>query len=125
MAQVTLDDVWFHLPDQPSSFVRATLTSEREITTRSTQVRNYAAGRRRAITRPGTSRTLFLGLDLAERVDIVQLQAWEGAVVMLRDPRGRKLWGIYDGLTVDELSGQEQVANVTLVFVEVTWDEAI
>lgn len=122
MASVTLTDAWFHLADDPAQFVVMVLTGESDMTRRPTEVRRYAGGRVRAVTRRGRTKRLNLNFELAERADLEQLEEWIGEVVMFRDPLGRLVFGVYGAVEGGEIPGTDgTVLKVNLTLDEVTY----
>jgi hypothetical protein len=125
MASVTLVDAWFHLASDPSQYVVMELTGESDMTARPVSVRRYAGGRVRSITRPGVKKQLNLNFDLASRADMHVLEDWVGQTVLYRDPRGRRLWGVFAAVDEAEIPGAEDdTVNVNLTLLEVTFDES-
>lgn len=126
MAGVTLVDSRFSLLSDLTQTIEMELTGERDTSIRPVQVRRYANGRVRAITRTGVKKQLSLNFELADRSDYDTLIDWIGQVVLWRDPRGRKVYGVYDVIEGRELPGvDDDVLNVDLTFLEVTVSEAV
>lgn len=128
MASVTLEDLFLHEADDNSIFITAVLTGEHERTSKPGEVRRYAGGRLRSVTRAGSSQTLDVELRLADRADVDQLRAWveTGTQLMYREPLGRKLWGAVFGLDVKELPGVGgDVADVSFTFEQTSFTEAV
>lgn len=126
MASVAIVDAWISLATDLTQSVTMILTGESDMTSRPVDTRRYAGGRVRAITRPGVKKQLNLGFELASRTHMHTLEDWIGQTVLYRDPRGRRLWGVYAAVDEAEIPGAEQdVVNVNLTLLETTHSEAI
>lgn len=122
MASVALTELFLHDAVDPSDYVSLKHSDMQEETTAHGEKREYAGGRERLITRPGESgsyqvSTCPLGYDV-----IAELRARKGAVVMLRDTRGRLVYGTYFKLAVADLpamqKGRASFTVETISFVE-------
>lgn len=128
MASVTLDNVHMHPVDDPDSQITAVLTSERESSNRAGTTRMYAGGRRRSVTRPGLTVDLDIGLQFLARATVNTLRDWveNEQLLVLREPRGRVLFGNVFGLQITEIAGTDEgFADVTFTFSKVTYDESV
>lgn len=88
------------------------------------EARAYAAGRIRRVKRVGKDRTLALTARRIDRTTREQLDSWAGELLLLRDGRGRKVYGFYAQPQFAEQPGLP-VCDVSLAFVQVTHDEAV
>lgn len=127
MTSVTIEDAWFNLASDLTQSITMVLTGESDMTSRPVDVRRYANGRTRAFTRSGVKKQLNLAFELADRADMLQLEDWIGQTVLYRDPRGRRLWGVYGAVDEAEIPGvaDDGTVNVNLTLTEVTFDEAV
>lgn len=126
MASVLLDDAWIHLADDLATYVTAALTSAEESAEAPVDVRRYANGRLRSIVRPGTARTISVGLGLVDRDVADTLRSWIGQTVMYRDPAERLVFGTFPSLGIGEVPGSDgTVVNVTFDLLEVTVSIAV
>ena len=126
MTSVTLTDAWFNLAADLTQSITMELTGESDMTGRPVQVRRYANGRVRAFTRPGVKKQLNLNFELADRDDMHTLEDWVGKTVLYRDTRGRRLWGVFEAVDEAEIPGAgDDVVNVNLTLLEVSYDEAV
>lgn len=87
-------------------------------------VRRMANGRLRSVSRAGQARTVDATFDACTRAEIAWLDAHVGRIVLIRDDRGRKLFGIYYEVPVDEHQYDDQ-GDVNLTLTEVTFSEAV
>lgn len=87
-------------------------------------VRTYAGGRTRLISRAGTPRSAKATLPLLTRAQIDWLDDHAGRLVLIRDAQGRKFYGVYLNPTFTEI-GYIDEANTELVLVEVSHSEAV
>ena len=126
MTSIVVDAAWFNLASDLSQSITMVLTGESDMTSRPVDVRRYAGGRVRSVTRPGTTKQLSLSFELADRADMYQLEDWIGTTVLYRDPRGRRLWGVFAAVDEGELPGVgADTVNVNLTFTQTTFDEAV
>ena len=126
MAAVTLTDAWFNLAADLTQSITLELTGESDSSRRPVATRRYAGGRVRSITRPGTKAELSLDFQLASRADYEQLIDWLGQPVLYRDPRGRRLWGVFSEVAGRERPGVDvDIIDVNLTLIEISYDEAV
>lgn len=124
MASVTLDRVWLSLASDPSqsvSFFSADAEDERQVPG---EVRVYAAGRLRVVTRPGRAQTLSRTARKLTPAQVRTLDGWSGSVLLFRDVWGRKLYGTFFSVAVRDYkdrSGQD----LAFTFQQVTVSEAV
>lgn len=102
MAIVTLADVWVHQVSDLSSFVQVYAGSISERSGISGEVRRYANGVTRAITTLGTTRTVKVDLPFVSRADIDLMETWVATPVMVRDPLGRKTFGMFFSVDIED-----------------------
>ena len=126
MTSIAIDAAWFNLASDLTQSITMVLTGASDMTSRPVDVRRYAGGRVRSVTRPGTTKLLSLSFELADRADMYQLEDWLGTTVLYRDPRGRRLWGVFAAVDEGELPGVgEDTVNVNLTFTQTTFDESV
>jgi hypothetical protein len=124
MASIDLEQVWVHDAGDLASFVRLPVRELEAAPTRRVEAREYASGRLRRISRPAHHITVSITARLLSRGMVDRLDAWTGETLMLRDPRGRKLWGFFRELGVTEHAWTDR-ADVAFRFVAITQDEAV
>lgn len=109
MASVNLDVVYIHLHSDPWQHVTAEVfggfTSSVQVVG---EVRAYARGRRRVVRRPGRFRPIEVNFP-TDRATLYQLEQWAGETVMLRDPVGRLVYGVYLKVGQVEIGGGDWV----------------
>jgi hypothetical protein len=88
------------------------------------EVRHYGGGRRRSITRPGADRTVGFEVAHLARATLRSLRDKIGRQVLVRAPRGAKVWGIIGALSVTERANRDEVA-VSFEVTQITHHEAI
>lgn len=119
MAEVTLDRLWLHDADAPETYLRFFTTDRGDTRAVDGEIRTYANGRRRLVTRAGSARTLPVTLRQVSDADLDVLEEWRGRLVMVRDHRGRLFFGTYFSIDVTDYkdrSGYDvavEVADVT------------
>lgn len=89
------------------------------------RIATYSGGRQRAVTQEGVAGVWRRTLRQVSYADTEKLRTWMGQTVLVRDHRGRKLWGVV--LSVPRSAWKEQVDtyDVTLSVQLVTFDEAV
>jgi hypothetical protein len=108
---VTLDRVFLHDSDDLSSYVAFFSSDRADIRERDAEVRTYAGGRRRVITRVARRQELPVTLRLVDDASLDVLDGWLGHVLMLRDHLGRLVFGTYKALSVvDHKDGSHDVS---------------
>lgn len=112
MASVALDELWVHQVSDFSSFVRVYMGSLSEESGMSGEVRRYANGVTRAVTTLGTTKRVSVELPYVLREDFETLESWVSTPVMVRDPLGRKVFGMFFSLNADE----KPIGDITTVF---------
>lgn len=126
MASVTLADAWIHLAADLSQSVTVNLADMPVVVSRPVETRRYAGGRVRAITRPGVKATVGVSVKLADRSTVTVLEGWIGLPVLLRDPRGRRWWGVYGSIDEPEMAGVgSDLLSFDLSLSEISWTEAV
>lgn len=127
MASVILPDLFVNDPSDPSQPYRWYLSTEGLTASpeRPTEVRRYAFGRFRAITRRRSQQHLDVSLEAVDRETVHQVEAWEGVTLLVRDPTGRRFFAVYTGPTINEYGNGSGLADVSLTFVEVTVSEGV
>ena len=89
------------------------------------EVRVYAGGRRRLVTRPGSTRTISVNaLDL-DRATKDLLVEWAGRLLLYRDLHGRRMYCTYTAPAVTDPVGRFEAYSVALVMTELTFDESV
>jgi hypothetical protein len=125
MASVTLPAVLLSDAADLSAPIELDVMALQETGGRAGDVRTYASGRRRAVVRAGKALTLPLEFDVVDDRPLLDLiRSWEGRLLLYRDPRGRKHWCSFYGLSIEENVAVD-VASVSLTLVEVTHDESV
>ena len=89
-------------------------------------VRFYAGGRARVITTANNVRTYPLTLEWFNDTDLATLDSWRGRLLLLRDGAGRRVFGTFLAMSVDDLWPASGVLHgVTLTFQAITYSEAV
>jgi hypothetical protein len=119
LAVVDLERVWLHDAANLSSYLRLFSTRPDDGRTRRGEVRSYAGGRRRIITGPTRGGTIAVTLRDVDGVELDQLDAWTGELLMYRDQSGRLEFGTYFTMQVSEYKDQSGY-DVAISFETVT-----
>lgn len=120
MPAVTLDRLWLHKADDLDTYLRF-FTGPGRDDTRGTagEVRVYAQGRRRIITRTGSAQALTATLRQVTSAELTTLEGWRGDLLMLRDHRGRLLFGTFFDMAVTDYADRSGF-DVALTFQQAT-----
>jgi hypothetical protein len=88
------------------------------------EVRMYAGGRRRSITSAGEAGTYSFVLLLIPRTSVELLRSWQGQLVLVRDHKGRRFYGVYGKIGVTEIVSRA-TWNVAITLSTVTVDDGV
>jgi hypothetical protein len=125
MAAVQLSALWLHTASDLSDSMTLGQNAEAEELSKPGEVRTYAGGRHRAVKRAGTTTVLRITAPFMTRGDYLSLQDRVGVKQMLRDQRGRKLWGVFWQVTGDEWLAKDRVERVEFTFEQLTHSEVV
>lgn len=125
MATVDLDVVWVNpLDDLSAGLQLDAVTGLSGDDGTDGQVQVYAGGRKRLVSGIGRAGTRRLQLGLVDQATVDALVALAGRTVLLRDPRGRRVWGAWFAVPwTDRIITGDM--DVSLDFTEVTVDEEV
>lgn len=101
-----------------------TMNSLKATTETSVEVRRYANGRTRLVTRAGQPQSMQVSLPLLTRTQVRWLTERAGKVLLVRDPTGRRFYGVFSTPTFDERVWDE-TADTALTFLEVTLADVV
>jgi hypothetical protein len=111
-ATVTLDYVYLHEVADLTNYLRLSADRLVEGTSGSTENRLYGRGNARRRSAPGVLHSLDISFELVTRAEKEALLEWVDAdtFLMLRDPRGRVVFGGFDGksLSVTEYNAVDR-----------------
>lgn len=126
MATLTLDKTWVSLFTTGDS-VAGWRTADDDGDEYGVQARvaTYAGGRQRGITTEGVSGTWSVSLRGISTADTEKLRTWLGQTVLVRDNRGRKMWGLLATLPRRTWKEQLDLYDVTVTIQLVTVVEAV
>jgi hypothetical protein len=100
MPAATLTQFWVHDNDDLSDYIVAYSRDRGDERGVGGEVRQYAAGRFRTVTREGVSRSIAAQLVNLTDTQVGWLEDRLGQVVMVRDHEGRKMFGSFFAMTV-------------------------
>lgn len=124
MASVTLDRLWLHRADDNADYILLQWEGAGGATSPNVTVRDLSGGRRRKVSRPGAARVLSYSIPAVSIAVREQVEAFaDGGLLMIRDSRGRKEWGVID-VRVKEWRNP-QIADLDISVDLVTYDEAV
>lgn len=128
MASVTIiNNLYIHRLDDLSVFITTYLGAINEDVGITGEVRHYANGVLRAITTPGQVRRLRIDMPYMARPDLAVLQSWAGLPVMVRDPVGRKVFGVVFtvGVTDQPIGDAATVLGVSFDLFQLSLSEEV
>lgn len=125
---VELDHIWFNDAADPSDYLSLPILTDSVRTwTRPGEVREYANGRRRPVSRPGLGRTWTPRLGVMTLEEAADLQSRAGRIQWVRDPLGGKVAAVFYevpesllGVLTSWRNGRKQHVRVSLTLTEVT-----
>lgn len=120
MAVVTLTKLWLHEAADLSEYRSWYSTDRRDGRDQAGEVREYANGRRRLVTTPAKAQKLGVTVRLVTDDDLVWLDDHAGTLLMLRDHRGRVVFGSYFTLDIVDYDDQSGY-DVSFAFESVTY----
>ena len=124
MASVALDTVFLSLASDLTQSVQLDVPAVDDDEQGSGDVRTYAGGRQRSISRAGVRRTLPLEPDWLTREQVATLRSWRGLTVLYRDPTGRKFYAVYHALRCSPYILND-MERASFVLTEITFSEAV
>ncbi len=127
MATLSLSKTWINLATTGSvDFVAAWRDAEESDVKQATgAVRQFAGGRQRGITQVGTASGWTFVLRMVPTVDTDKLALWLGQTVLVRDNRGRRMWGIMLACPRRPLKEQLDLYDVEVTVSGVDVDENV
>ena len=124
MASVDLTELWVHDATDLDDFRRFESLGESVTPSRRVEVREYAGGRTRAITGPARPVIGDWDVSLFDGEDLDWLESVLGALVLVRSPSGRNIWGVVADIPhIHVRKGQHFEGTITVQ--QVTFDESV
>lgn len=127
MASISLTEVWIHQANDISTLIKLLDATSIGINAEiAGSIKNTPTGRK-WITTGVTWQDIQVTALHVLRSDVDILYSWIGDLVVLRDPTGRQVWGIYKKLNVKESSSTElvRVSKISFTLNEVLGDAAV
>lgn len=125
MASVELGELYLHDATDLSDYIHSDgfggLDEEDAV---DGEFRQYSAGRVRLIRRAGEPREVNVTLPAVSASDVEWLRVHKGRTLLLRDPRGRKMYGTFLRLSIPERHGPLR-PHVSFRFVRITHTESV
>lgn len=95
MATLNLNRVWVNRIDTGESVSALTAPDRPRSASRAGEVRTYAGGRQRAVTKAGKRGTFGFVLRTVPLSTVLLLEDWMGVPVQVRDHKGQLFVGVY------------------------------
>ena len=89
------------------------------------EVRRYAGGRRRIVSKPGRDRRVQFSYPALSRANYDSLLDLVGATVLLRDQRSRRIYGVIQAVTGNEFGPSNLVLDASFTITEITYAEEV
>lgn len=124
MATVTLTQLWVHEATDLSDYLALYWSEGGEDYQGNATREMYAAGRLRMETTDGAAQDLAFTLPWVTATELQSLRDRTDRVQMIRDSRGRLIWGFWNRVPVSERRNDTHV-SVQLAVRQVTFDEAV
>jgi hypothetical protein len=124
VAEVESGTLFLHKGDELETYLTFPSFTIKPTRTKRGAVRMMAGGRRRSVSRPGTWTEVDVSLEWITTAERETVESWLEELVLLRDPRGRNVWGRYFSTSDDEHPPTEFV-TVSFRLEELTIDEAV
>lgn len=122
---IELDRVWLHVADDLADAVGLRHRPLAGVHAVDGGVRVYGNGRRRLIRRAGVSEPVDIDVIRCTRAAYEWLLDRLGTTLLLRDPHGRRRWGVVLDLPWGEWPfADDTLASLELTFEPVTFDES-
>lgn len=123
---VTLTGVWVNLAADPSQSVRLDTPAVQASESGPGEIRRYAGGRYRSITRVGTQEVVTVQFRYQARTDLLTLRDWINKTVLYRDLFGRRFYATYQDVPETENLELADTTKLTasITFQQVTYDES-
>lgn len=124
MAVLTLQQAWLSLAADPTQVLLLKWTDVRRFTPDlPTDVRRYAGGRARAVTRSGRIRTVAIPARVLP-AELDTLEIWRGATLLYRDGLGDRWWCVITAMPWQPTEDGRR-RDVSLTLTEVTYTEGV
>ena len=88
-------------------------------------VRRYAGGRDRMMRTPGRTSSVSVSFPFMDRTTYLSLLDLAGQVVLFRDQRQRRIWGVLANVTATEFNARDLLESVSFTLTSVTVNEAV
>ena len=123
MAMLDLRHTWINLVATGDE-VHCKTASRSESNESEGDVRTYASGRRRYFSKAGVKESMSFTLVDVTPDDLATLKDWKDDLVLVRDYKGRKMYGTYNSLSVTD-SKTAAFHQVVMTVTEVTHAEGV
>jgi hypothetical protein len=123
MATLTLTKLWVNRMTTGEAVSAQHLPGADDTAIMSGRVATYSGGRQRAVSQEGIAGTWSVVMVQVSYADTEKLRSWMGETVLVRDGRGRKLWGVVLEVPRSPWKEQLDTYDVTMTVQLVTVDE--
>jgi len=123
MAVLNLETAWVNLASDLSQSLALWSADWSDGRSVPGDVRTYAGGRRRVVSRAGKLRNLSVTFPTVTGAQVETLVGWAGQTILLRDKRGRIVWCVYFSVSVSDR--RDGTYDVTVQVAEVSGSAAV
>jgi hypothetical protein len=125
MVSMSLGTVWLNSASDLSDFLAVEyVTGIEAAPTQAGEVRTYAGGRLRNVSWDGDQQNLNLTFGVLTRSAVRWVERHAGRTIVVRDPVGRKFFGVYRNPRITERRG-ENAADVSLTVEQTSSSEVV
>ena len=125
MTTLTPSVLWVQDASNLSDGVSLSMLSWSSPRVATVEARKRASGRMVAVSRPGIPREAMFGVVITDRDDLEWLETMLARLVLVRSPRGHRVWGVFGKVEFSEPGGRVFAGEATLSVAEVTTTEAV
>lgn len=125
MATITSSYCWLHSAADLTDNLKIEPKAFRVPPSMAGETRRRAGGRLVAVSRPGVARTATVTVQIEARDDLEWIIDHMGTLVLVRGPRGERIWGTYWAVDWTEAAQFEFPFAVTVAVEEVTTTEVV
>ena len=125
MASISITDAWIGPVSALSTQIQIGAASITGGNSKSGAIMHYAGGRTRLVTRPGTVESVQVSTIPTSKTIRDALDDLVGELILIRDHRGRKVYGAMFNVRADEVKGSSHLCKLSFAVSSVTHSEEV